>query len=106
MTAALNLVHDDAARDVEASRRRARLRELARERHRDAAAVRGCEQLLRARLPLGLADACGQREAEVGERAGPRADTPDPAGDVPLPDELGAAFDARHQYWTAGVPSG
>ena len=47
---ALDLVHRDRAADVEPLRRRAGLRQLARERHRETAAVGGGEQLLGARL--------------------------------------------------------
>ena len=89
MALALDLVHHDPARDVEPSRRRAGLRQLARERHRDAAAVGGREQLLGARLPFRLPDARRQREAELGERAAcRRVIAPVAAGDVPLPDDL------------------
>ena len=52
--------------------RRAGARQLAGERHRDAAAVRGREQLLGARLPAGIADARGQRERQLRERAARR----------------------------------
>ena len=94
---ALDLVHHDRARDVEPAGRRARLRQLAGERHRDAAAVRRGEQLLRARLALGLPDPRRQRELEPGERAGPGGDRAGPARDVPFPDDFGGALDSRHQ---------
>src|SRR5947207_9078298 len=49
--------------------RRPGFRQLARERHRDAASVRCGEQLLWARLALGLPDAGREREAELVERS-------------------------------------
>ena len=58
---ALDLVHHDQAGDGEPAGRRARLRQLARERHGEAAAVRGREQLLRACLALGGRCASGAR---------------------------------------------
>ena len=54
---ALDLVHRHDAMHVEPLRRRAGLRQLARERHREAATMGGGEQLLRARLPLRDPDA-------------------------------------------------
>src|SRR5581483_10119564 len=108
LVTAVDLVHDDAARDLETSGRRAGLRELARKGHGDAAAVRGGEQLLRARLPLRPADARRKREPETVEGACAGRDRARAAGDVALPGQVCASLDARHQAaeTTAGVPSG
>ena len=67
---ALDLVHLDRDRGVEPARRSACAGQHAGEGHRDAAAVRGGEQLLGARLAVGVADPRREGEGQLRERAG------------------------------------
>src|SRR6266566_2122703 len=105
MALALDLVHHDPAGGVEPTGRRSGFRELTRERHRDAGAVRRGEELLGARLPFGLPDARREREPELVESPGVARERADASRRVPFPDDLCGALDVRHQYW-AFVPSG
>src|SRR4051794_26124146 len=68
----LDLVHHDPAAHLEPARRALEAGQLARERHREAAAVRRREQLLRAGLALGVGDPRRQRERQPGEGAAVR----------------------------------
>ncbi len=107
---ARDLVHHDPAGEVEPGRRRARLGQLGRERHGQAAGVCRGEQLLGARLALGLADAARKRERQCVERSGPGGHRPGTAGHVSFPDDSHRPFDSRQRQFlsggTAGVPSG
>ena len=94
----LDLVHHDQARRLKTLGRVAEARQLTGQRHREAAAVRGREQFLRARLVLGLRDARRVRVGQSAERARSGRDRAGAAGEVPLPDDLGDALDPRHQF--------
>ena len=109
MTLPLDLVHHDRDRDVEPARRRARGGQLAGEGHRDAAAVRGREQLLGAGLAARVSDPRGKGEGQPRERAALGVERARAAGEVPVPADVRGAFDVRHQPaagTTAAEPSG
>ena len=79
-----SIAHRD--RDLEPLRRRLRARQLGRERHREAAGVRGREQLLRARLASRVGDARRLGVGERRERAGRRrSGSPEPFARRALP---------------------
>ena len=109
MALPLDLVHDDRDGRVEATRRRACGGQLAGERHRDAAAVRGGQQLLGARLASRIADARRQGEGQPREGAALGVHRARAAREVPVPADVRCALDVRHQQppaTTAAEPSG
>ena len=56
-------------------------------------------------FPSGIADAGGQRERQLRERAARRVERPRAAGDVPLPADVRGALDVRH-YDSTGTCRG
>ena len=104
----LDLVHHDRACHVEAPRRCVRGGQLTGEGHREAAAVRGGEQLLGARLAAGVADPRREGEGQPREGAAHGVERARATREVPVPADMRGALDVRHQ--TAGTmaaePSG
>src|SRR6185369_10401842 len=82
--------------DVELLGRVAALRELVRERHREARGVRGGDQLLGARLPVGSLGARGPRDRQLAERAAAAGERSLAGGQAARPGRLRAALSDRH----------